>query len=112
MSTPKKVPSVVARKPQKQTWIKVDYPTYYSNIMQVGLSPFDISIEFGTVADTTVEEITCKPQVMVTISPEQAMNLMQMLGASLQGYVSQFGNLRTAVVGKPGKASSEAINES
>ena len=104
MSAPKKAVSLVARKPQKQTWMKVDHPSYYSNIMQVGLSPFDVSIEFGTVADTTSEEITCRPHVTVTISPEQAANLMQMLGASLQGYVRQFGNLRTSVVGKPGQA--------
>ena len=76
MSTQKKSPDA---RPglQKQTWSKIDHPTYYANIMQIGLSPFDISIVFGKVADATLEEITCVPNATVTISPEQAANLVQ-----------------------------------
>jgi hypothetical protein len=102
MSALKKTPPVIAPKPQKQIWKKIDHPAFYANIMQVGLSPFDVSIAFGKVAEANAEEITCIPQATVTLSPEQAANLMTMLAASLQGYVGQFGNLRAAVVGKPG----------
>jgi hypothetical protein len=106
MSATKKAPAIVAPKQQNQTWKKNDHPAYYSNIMQIALTPFDVSIVFGMVSEVSAEEITCVPNAKVTISPEQAANLMRMLGASLQGYVKQFGNLRPSGVGSPAPAPS------
>lgn len=79
---------------QKQTWEKNEHPAYYSNIMQVATSPFDIGVVFGTVADATAKEITCVPEVRINLAPEQAANLIQMLMQAVQGYVKQFGPLR------------------
>jgi hypothetical protein len=111
MSTTKKNAPSGGSKSQKQVWKRLEHPSYYANIMQVGLSPFDISIVFGKVADANAEEVTCIPSATVTIAPEQAANLMQMLAASLEGYVKQFGNLRAAAVGKPGTATQKELTE-
>jgi hypothetical protein len=74
--------------------LKVDaeYPTVYSNFMGVGATPFDISIIFAEVSQDGKGLAT--PRVKIIIAPEQAANLIQMLGDILPKYVAVNGKLR------------------
>jgi Protein of unknown function (DUF3467) len=87
--------------PQKQTWKDAECPSYYSNIMQLGLTPFDISVVFGEVNAATSAEVTCTPKAKIILAPEEVANLMQMLAAALQAYTNQFGQLRNAPIIQP-----------
>lgn len=91
----KKNPSV-----QTQVWKNVEYPSYYANFLGVGLSPFDISIILGEIAETTPNQITANPKAKVLLSPEQASNLIEMLTAALEAYSKAQGPLRNSAVSR------------
>lgn len=84
--------------PQKQNWKDVAHPSVYTNIMQVGLTPFDIGLVFGEVEKANAREVTCIPKAKIVLAPEQAANLLQMLAAALQAYAQQYGQLRGTAV--------------
>jgi hypothetical protein len=89
---------------QKQTWLEVEHPTYYANIMGLGLTPFDIGIVFGEVTKATGLEVLSTPKAKVILSPEQVSNLIKMLTAALNAYVNQYGTIR-----KSGQLPQESI---
>lgn len=72
----------------------VVYPSIYSNFLGVGATAFDISILFAEQDNSTSGDADAIPRVKVTIAPEQAANLMQLLGTILQQYVEASGKLR------------------
>jgi hypothetical protein len=72
----------------------IDYPAVYSNMMGIGATAFDISIIFGEVERAGKDEVVGIPRVKVTLSPEQAANLLIMVQAVLDGYVKGNGPLR------------------
>ena len=80
--------------PQTIEWLKDQHPSVYSNIMAVGITPFDLSIVFGEVAGANPASVMAKPLVKVLISPEQASILMQILQQSLRTFVEGNGPLR------------------
>jgi hypothetical protein len=86
---------------QKQKWKEIEFPTYYANIMQMGLTPFDISVTLGEVFTASPAEVLSTPRVKIILSPEQTSNLIQMLTAALQAYQSQYGHLRPSAVSAP-----------
>jgi hypothetical protein len=83
---------------------EIEHPSIYS--MGVTASPFDISIIFGEVEQATAAEVVGIPRVKVTIAPEQAANLIQMLSSLLQKYVEGNGALRQS-----SKVTAEAMAE-
>lgn len=83
-------------KAQQVKWLETDYPTVYSNLMGVGLSPFDVSILFGEVGAASESDVTGRPRVKVLLSPEQAVNLVHMLVIALEKFVESNGPLRKA----------------
>jgi hypothetical protein len=85
---------------------EIEHPSIYSNFMGVTASPFDISIIFGEVEQATAAEVVGIPRVKVTIAPEQAANLIQMLSSLLQKYVEGNGALRQS-----SKVTAEAMAE-
>jgi hypothetical protein len=70
------------------------FPLVYANLMGFTLTAFDIGILLGLVGDSTPTEVTGIPQVKIVLAPEQAENLMRLLGLALETYVSQHGPLR------------------
>lgn len=72
-----------------------DCPTVYSNFMGVGATPFDLAIIFGEVDLTEGSESQANPKVKVILAPEQAANLIKMVGEVLKQYVAANGTLRT-----------------
>lgn len=81
---------------QVMKWKEQEFPTVYANIMGLGMTPFDMALVFGEVGDSTATEVTGIPKVKILLSPEQASNLMQLLGVALKKFVENNGQLRTA----------------
>jgi len=79
---------------QTVVWKDEAFPTVYSNLIGFSLTPFDISIMFGEVGEGTHTEIKGTPKVKVLLSPEQASNLMKLLGVAIKSYVEANGLLR------------------
>lgn len=77
-------------------WREQDYPTVYANIMGLGMTPFDISIIFGEIGDSTATEVIGIPRVKLLLSAEQAANLAKILGIGLKAFVDGNGPLRLA----------------
>jgi hypothetical protein len=75
-------------------WKDSDHPSVYANIIGFSLTPFDLSFIFGEIGESTPSELTGIPRVKVIVSPEQAANLMKLLGVALNTYVSGNGQLR------------------
>ena len=80
--------------PQTIEWLKEQHPSVYSNILAVGITPFDLSIVFGEVAGANPSSVMAKPLVKILISPEQASMLMQLLQQSLRIFTEGNGPLR------------------
>jgi hypothetical protein len=76
-------------------WKETDCPTFYSNVIGFTLSPFDITLSFGEIGASTLEELNAIPRVKVIVSPEQAANLTKLLTVALSAYVEGNGQLRT-----------------
>jgi hypothetical protein len=80
---------------QVMKWKEQDYPSVYANIMGFAMSPFDISLIFGELGESSLTEVTGIPKVKVIVTPEQASNLMKLLGVTLTAYIENNGQLRT-----------------
>ena len=79
---------------QTVKWKEQDFPSVYTNIMGLGMSPFDITLIFGEIGDSTPTEITANPRARVIMSAEQAANLVKLLDFALSNYVKNNGQLR------------------
>jgi hypothetical protein len=79
---------------QQVKWEAVPFPSVYANIMQLGLTSFDISFTFGEIGSATASEVQAVPKVKVILSPEQALNLSKLITASLETYTRHNGALR------------------
>ena len=77
-------------------WKEQEFPSVYANIMGFGLSPFDITLIFGEIGETTPTEVVGIPKAKIILSPEQAANLIKLLQLGLSTYVQNNGQLRTA----------------
>ena len=64
--------------------------------MGFAMSPFDISLIFGEIGESTPTEVTGIPKVRVILSPEQASNLLKLLEVAVETYVANNGQLRTS----------------
>lgn len=94
METQDKTKQAEARKP-RCSWLPQPHPTVYSNLLGVGITPFDISIVFGEIANITEDEVVGNPKVRIYLAPEQVGNLIRMLEESLKMYTTQAGPLRS-----------------
>jgi hypothetical protein len=91
-------------------WSDDAYPSYYANIMALGMSAFDITVQFGEISAATVHDVIGKPKAKIVLSPEQAFNLSNMLGLIVERYVQTNGPLRTGA-GFSREAFLEALEE-
>ena len=90
---------------QKIEWKEEQFPSIYSNVVSVGVTPFDIFILLGEVESATPSSVKAKPRVKVIVSPEQASILMQTIQQALAKFVEGNGPLRPA-----GKQQLDAAN--
>ncbi len=81
---------------QVMKWKEQDHPTVYANLMGFGMTPFDITLVFGEIGDSTPTEVTGIPRVKLLLSPEQASNLKTLLEVGLKNFTETNGPLRSA----------------
>ena len=77
-------------------WEERDYPTVYANMMGIGMTPFDINLILGEVTKSDDTTLTGTPKVKVLMTPEQAQNLIKLLGIAVTAYEKANGAIRTA----------------
>jgi hypothetical protein len=77
-------------------WKEQEHSSIYSNMIGVGMSPFDIHLLFGEVVDADAETVTGVPRVKILLSPEQAFNLQKLLSVAIDVFTKSNGPLRTA----------------
>ena len=73
-------PSVEFTKPLNEV------PTFYANNTQVAISPYDLRLTFGQVADLTDKGVTVEPQTMVLMSLDHAKAVRDLLISQLDKY--------------------------
>lgn len=77
-------------------WKEVEVQTVYANMMGIGMTPFDINIIFGEVAETDADSLTGVPKIKILLAPEQALNLIKLLSFAVDAYVKSNGTMRTS----------------
>lgn len=97
-STNKTAAARTSSKKRRIVMKNTDCPTVYSNFMGVGATPFDLAIIFGEVDLSEESGTGANPKVKVILAPEQAANLIKMVGDVLKQYVAANGSLRAGGV--------------
>lgn len=70
---------------------------YYSNLLNISTSPFDVTIAFGKAFINPAEtmsgntEVIQKFEVMVQMSPEHARSLLMLLKEQMDKYTARAG---------------------
>jgi hypothetical protein len=80
---------------QKIEWRDEQFPSVYSNVATVGITPFDISIFCGEVESASPEAVKAKGLVKLILAPEQASLLAVMLSQAVKQLTDASGPLRT-----------------
>jgi hypothetical protein len=70
-----------------------DYREGYANSVQVRMSVWDFQLIFGTMHQTSADEVKVHNFQAVYLSPQQAKALLNVLGHNLQQYEQTFGPL-------------------
>lgn len=81
---------------QTVTWNEEKMVTYYSNLIGISMTPFDIGIIFGQIGKATGTDIEGLSLAKIILSPEQAQNLIKLLMISVTKYMQTSGELRAA----------------
>jgi hypothetical protein len=85
-----------ASKSRRTVWAEHEAPAFYTNITGFTMTPFDITLQFGEIQSATATELRANPRARVSMSPEQASNLLQLLDLALKAFVKGNGPLRAA----------------
>lgn len=70
-----------------------DYRDSYANSVQVKISVWDFQLVFGTVTQSSADEVNLLNFQGVYLSPQQAKALWNVLGQNLAQYEQTFGKL-------------------
>jgi hypothetical protein len=74
------------------TLVKTEnYREGYANSVQVRMSVWDFQLVFGTMHQTSADEVKVENFQAVYLSPQQAKALLNVLGHNLQQYEQTFG---------------------
>jgi flagellar protein FlaG len=71
-----------------------DYRERYANSVQVRVNLWDFFLLFGTINQSTPEQVTIQNFQGVYLSPQQAKALANVLNQNIQQYESTFGEIR------------------
>lgn len=69
------------------------YLSVYASSAQLRVTLFDIQIAFGQILDATERKIKFEDQVNVTMSPQHAKVLANLLVVNVANYEKQFGKI-------------------
>ena len=77
-----------------------DYKTYYTNFVQGGLTPFDISLEIGEASglNPATNKWVVDVKAKITMSPSEAKVVLAILAGTINQYESQFGTVNIPTV--------------
>lgn len=82
----------------------LDHKTIYSNVVRIGITPFDIKIVFGQVADSIPGDPAQQVDDLATVimSAEEAKAMIPFLQQAVQSYEAQYGEIRdvTSLIAK------------
>jgi hypothetical protein len=82
---------------KKQTvWADREPQSFYANVAGFNMTPFDITLQFGDIQSATATQLTANPLAKISMSPELASSLHQLLGVALKAYTDSNGPLRSA----------------
>ncbi len=70
-----------------------DYREGYANSVQVRMSVWDFQLVFGTMHQSSAEQVQVENFQGIYLSPQQAKALLNVLGHNLQQYEQTFGPL-------------------
>ena len=79
-----------------------DYRESYANSVQVRASLWDFLLLFGTVKQSTPEQVSIQNFQGIYFSPQQAKALMNILMQNVQQYEATFGEIRLEPKGPGG----------
>jgi hypothetical protein len=73
-----------------------DHKTVYSNVVRIGITPFDIKIVFGQVVDQVPGDPAQQTEDLVTVimSAEEAKAMIPFVQQAVQSYETRFGKIR------------------
>lgn len=89
MSEQQKVPEANIRVTQSD-----DYNDVYANSVQIRMSVWDFQLVFGTMQQSSPDEVTFLTKQGIFLSPQQAKALFNILGQNLAQYEGTFGEIR------------------
>ncbi len=72
----------------------VDYREHYANSVQVRVSLWDFFLLFGTVNQSTAEEVAIHNFQGIYLSPQQAKALANVLNQNISQYEGTFGEIK------------------
>ncbi|AMS34001.1 DUF3467 domain-containing protein [Marinitoga sp. 1155] len=70
-----------------------NYREDYANFANIATSPYDITIKFGKVIDSTNENIKIKLSEGIILSPKIAKELVELLNKNIEFYEKNFGEI-------------------
>ena len=91
--------------PIKKSAVSIHYPeqlqTIYTNFAQLGMSPNDLSIDFGVrKPEIDMKNPPAFISLRVMMSPQHAKLLAQRLSKIIEDYEKDFGEIRTEPIKK------------
>jgi hypothetical protein len=91
--TTKRMSQTLPEQPQFKLTKTDNYRDSYANSVQVRMSVWDFQLIFGTVAQSSANEVDLQNFQGVYVSPQQAKALWNVLGHNLAQYEQTFGKL-------------------
>lgn len=80
--------------PKIQLTTTQDYRENYANSVQVRVSLWDFFLSFGTINQTSIENVSIQSFQGIFLSPQQAKALAGVLQQNVQQYESAFGEIK------------------
>ncbi|MEO6912236.1 MAG: DUF3467 domain-containing protein [Edaphobacter sp.] len=93
MNQPKSTASQPADQPALRLTNTENYREDYANSVQVRMSVWDFFLVFGTMTQSSPEELQVKNFEGIYLSPQQAKALWNVLGHNLAQYEQAFGQI-------------------
>lgn len=76
-----------------QNILRIDPPTFYANNVALKTSLFDMTMEFGVIADVQGDTLVIKNVATVIVSPQHAKAIAVLLANHVEQYEKKFGAL-------------------
>jgi Protein of unknown function (DUF3467) len=71
-----------------------DFRVVYANSVRLGVSPWDFSFIFGQNIIDILDDLHVEDRISVTLSPQTAKAMAEILNRHIEEYEQQFGEIR------------------